>query len=78
MLEQYLKLDQISESINYHCIMLWSSLFGIIWADKFVASKKFSFWENFKNLNLPVFIKEGMVSIMIYLFEKYAWMEYFS
>ena len=40
MLEQYLKLDQRSESIHYHCIMLWSSLVLIIWADKFVASKK--------------------------------------
>ena len=44
MLEQYLKLDQIYESINYHCIMLWSSLLGIIWADKFVASKKYNFY----------------------------------
>ena len=44
MLEQYLKLDQRSESINYHCIMLWSSLVHIIWADKFVASKKYSFY----------------------------------
>ena len=44
MLEQYLKLDQRSESINYHCIMLWSSLVLIIWADKFVASKKYSFY----------------------------------
>ena len=31
----------------------------------------FSFFgENFKNVNLPAFIKEGMVSIMLYLFEK--------
>ena len=44
MLEQYLKLDQRSESINYHCIMLWSSLVLIIWADKFVASKKYNFY----------------------------------
>ena len=28
------------------------------------------FGENFKNVNLPVFIKEGMVSIILYLFEK--------
>ena len=48
MLEQYLKLDQRSESINYHCIMLWSSIVLIIWADKFVASKKY----NFYNFNL--------------------------
>ena len=33
-------------------------------------SKLCPFWENFKNLNLPAFIKEGMVSIMLYLFEK--------
>ena len=38
MLEMYLKLDQRSESIHYHSIMLWSSLVLIIWADKFVAS----------------------------------------
>ena len=44
MLEQYLKLDQRSEFINYHCIMLWSSLARIIWADKFVASKKYNFY----------------------------------
>ena len=44
MLEQYLKLDQRSESIHYHCIMLWSSLVLIIWADKFVASKKYNFY----------------------------------
>ena len=44
MLEQYLNLDQRSESINYHCIMLWSSLVSIIWADKFVASKKYNFY----------------------------------
>ena len=44
ILEQYLKLDQRSESINYHCIMLWSSLVLIIWADKFVASKKYNFY----------------------------------
>ena len=44
MLEQYLKLDQISESINFHCIMLWSSLVFIIWADKFVACKKYNFY----------------------------------
>ena len=28
------------------------------------------FWENFQKLNLPPFIKKGMVSIMLYLFEK--------
>ena len=44
MLEQYLKLDQRSESINYHCIMLWSSLVHVIWADKFAASKKYNFY----------------------------------
>ena len=44
MLEQYLKLDQRSESINYYCIMLWLSLVLIIWADKFVASKKNIFY----------------------------------
>ena len=44
MLEQYLKLDQRSESINYHCIMLWSSLVRIIWANKFVTSKKYKFY----------------------------------
>ena len=44
MLEQNLKHDQRSESINYHCIMLWSSLVSIIWADKFVASKKYNFY----------------------------------
>ena len=44
ILEQYLKLDQRSESINYHWIMLWSSLVRIIWADKFVASKKYYFY----------------------------------
>ena len=44
MLEQYLKLDQRSESIHYHCIMLWLSLVLIIWADKFVASKKYNFY----------------------------------
>ena len=47
MLEQYLKLDQRSESINYHCIMSWSSLVLIIQADKFVASKKYNFY-NFR------------------------------
>ena len=47
MLEQYLKLDQRSESINYHCIMSWSSLLLIIQADKFVASKKYNFY-NFR------------------------------
>ena len=26
--------------------------------------------EYFKNVNLPAFIKEGVVSIMLYLFEK--------
>ena len=46
MLEQYLKLDQRSESIHYHCIVLWSSLVLIIWADKFIASKKYNF-DNF-------------------------------
>ena len=129
-----MKLDQRSEFINYHCIMLLSSLVRIIWADKFEASKiynfyddqnhwcllmvlnnkhwllseksllsllahfnhkvidslldanklsalwpisnawenskLFPFWKNFKYLNLPVFIKEGMASIMHYLFEK--------
>ena len=31
----------------------------------------FSFFgKNFKNVNLPAFIKEGMVSIILYLFEK--------
>ena len=44
ILGQYLKLDQRSESINYHCIMLWSSLVLIIWAEKFVASKKYNFY----------------------------------
>ena len=44
MLEQYLKLDQRSESIHYHCIMLWSSLVLIIGAYKFVASKKYYFY----------------------------------
>ena len=44
MLEQYRKLDQRSESIHYHCIMLRSSLVLIIWADKFVASKKYNFY----------------------------------
>ena len=44
MLEQYLKLDQRSESINYHCIILWSSLVLIIWADKFVASKIYNLY----------------------------------
>ena len=43
MLEQYLRLDQRSESINYHCIMLWSSLVLIISANKFVASKNIVF-----------------------------------
>ena len=42
--QQYLKLDQRSESINYHCIILWSSLVLIIWADKFLASKKYKFY----------------------------------
>ena len=51
MLEQNLKLDQRSESINYHYIMLWSSLvrikfasYKIIRADKFVARKKYNFY----------------------------------
>ena len=44
MLKQYLKLDQGSESIHYHYIMLWSSLVVIIWADKFVASKTYNFY----------------------------------
>ena len=44
MLKHYPKLDQRSESINYHCIMLWSSLVRIIWADKFVASRKYNFY----------------------------------
>ena len=43
MLEQYLRLDQRSDSINYHCIMLWSSLVLIISANKFVASKNIVF-----------------------------------
>ena len=128
-----MRLDQRSEFINYHCIMLWSSLVRIIWADNLKLakynfyddqnhwcllmvinnkpwllsekslpsllahfyykiidslldtnelsalrpisnawenSKLFPFWKKFKNLNLPAFIKEGMVSIMHYLFEK--------
>ena len=44
ILEHYLKLDQRSKSIHYHCIMLWLSLALIIWADKFVSSKKYSFY----------------------------------
>ena len=143
VLEQYLKLDLWFESIAYyHCLILWLSWELIIWADKFVASEKYTsnnfhldgqnhwcmlmvlnnkhwlfsekpllsllahfhsnindsllytnklsafakswgyfrmfekilnfslFWEYFQNLNLPHFIKEGMVSIVLYLFEK--------
>ena len=44
MWEQYLKFDQRSESIHYHCIKLWSSLVLIIWAGKFVFSKKHNFY----------------------------------
>ena len=44
MLEQYLKLDQRSAYIYNHCIMLSSSSVLMIWADKFVASRKYNFY----------------------------------
>ena len=33
-------------------------------------SRLFPFWGNFKSVSLPAFIKEGKVSIRLYLFEK--------
>ena len=42
-LEQYLKLDPRPDSVNYHCVIFWSSWMLIIWLDKSIASLKYNF-----------------------------------